>query len=100
MQVYSLMFNSNSIGADIACTCKHFGCLHTQNAVADLRAGARDVHAPGGPNSFTFMQFSAEKNRLGHPLWELAPPPPGKILDPPLKCAHNVSTNIKLVSQQ
>ena len=27
----------------------------------------------GRPNSFTFVQISA-KNRLAHPLWELAPP--------------------------
>ena len=33
-----------------------------QFSVADLRGGARDARPPpGGPNSFIFMQFSAEK---------------------------------------
>ena len=41
-------------------------------AVADLR-GAPGT-PPGGPNSIIFMQFG-RKNRLAHPLWELAPPP-------------------------
>ena len=44
-------------------------------AVADLRAAPGTL--PGVPNSFIFMQFG-RKNRLAHPLWELAPPPPGK----------------------
>ena len=34
--------------------------------------GAPGTRAPG-PNSFIFMQYLA-KNRLAHPLWELAAP--------------------------
>ena len=39
----------------------------------------RDPLPLWGPNSFIFMQFSGKKlqnNRLAHPLWELARPPP------------------------
>ena len=39
------------------------------------------------PNYSIFMQFlpkNLQNNRLAHPLRELAPPPPRKILDPPL----------------
>ena len=42
--------------------------------------GRRQGRAPPSPdrNSFIFMQYSANKNRLAHPLSELAPPPRGK----------------------
>ena len=37
----------------------------------------------GVPNSFIFIQFSAKKNRLAHPLWEFVPPQenPGSATD-------------------
>ena len=45
------------------------------------------MRAPhGGPNSFIFMEFSGKKLKNNSTYWELAPPPPGKILDPPLHC--------------
>ena len=49
-----------------------------------IQGGARDPPARG-PNSFIFVQFSAQKmrnNRLAHPLWELVHPPmesPGSV---------------------
>ena len=50
-----------------------------------IQGGAKDTCPPlAGPNSFIFMQLSAtnlQNNRLAHPLWELAPPTPRKILD-------------------
>ena len=39
--------------------------------------GVSGMCAPQGPNSFIFIQFLVKKiakNRLAHPLWELAPP--------------------------
>ena len=43
-----------------------------------IQGGARYPPPPRGPNSFIFVQFSAQKmrnNRLAHPLWELAHAP-------------------------
>ena len=54
-----------------------------QKSVADLRGGARDAR-PLGSKFFHFHAVFSRKNRLAHPLWELAPPL-GKILDPPLE---------------
>ena len=62
-------------------------CFLRGSAVADLRGapGTRPP-PPEGQNSFIFMQFSAKKigshTHLGS--WR-PPPPPGKILDPPLE---------------
>ena len=52
--------------------------------LADPRG--RRGRAPGGPNSFIFMQFSVENlqnNRLAHALLELVPPQenPGSATD-------------------
>ena len=54
--------------------------------VADLR-GCQE-RAPQS-KFFHFHAVFCRKNRLAHPLWELAPAPsPGKILDPPLHANH------------
>ena len=42
-----------------------------------IQGGHQGRTPPRGPNSFIFMQFSG-KNKLAHPLWELAPSPLGK----------------------
>ena len=56
--------------------------LWVTTALADLRG------PPGTPPPIQILSFSCscrpKKNRLPLPLWELAPPPPRKILDPPL----------------
>ena len=49
------------------------------------------MYAPGGPNSFIFMQFLAKK-RLAHPLWELAPTL-RKILDAKLCTSLSQKSN-------
>ena len=47
-------------------------------AVANLRGGAPGTRAPPGSEFFHFHAVFGRKNRLAHPLWELAPPPPGE----------------------
>ena len=52
-------------------TCSTWTSLY--RVLRDL--GGSSKCAPGGPNSFIFMNFQQKKqnNRLVHPLWELAP---------------------------
>ena len=62
---------------------------HIQHmSLADPR-GAPGTRPPGGPNSFIFMQFSAKMWKIIAILGLGAPPPLGKILDPPLYVIMN-----------
>ena len=70
----------NSQKYSVWATCQHFYEIYVcfsicRSAVLDL--GGLGMHAPTlGPNSFVFMQFSANKlsnNRLAHPLWGWRP---------------------------
>ena len=69
------------------CTSEAGGIHQT---LADLRGGARDARpSPGGPNSFIFMQFSANIWKI-IALLGVGAPPLGKILDSPLPEVEDV----------
>ena len=56
---------------------------------------------PWGSKFFHFHVIFGQRNRLAHPLWELAPPTPSprKILDPPLLSIHLSSVCLILTYQ-
>ena len=65
-------------------------CVIFENiSVADLRGVPGMRAPPGGPNSFIFMQFLAEK--ISTPTLGVGTPL-GKILDPPLYFVSNINT--------
>ena len=70
------------------------------NLLIGRSKGGRQGHAPRGPNSFNFMQFSGKKNGQIIASLELAPPPrenPGSAASIVQKY---LSTEFKNASQQ
>ena len=61
----------------------------------DLK-GAPGMRPPPGSKFFHFHAVFGQKNRLAHPLWELAPSL-RKILDPPLETNDKVMAKIVLM---